>query len=214
MSARLWVVLSHPSEGARRWALIAAFGALWGAVEITFGSFLHALRLPFTGTALAALSAALLVSQRQLISRPGMSLSTGIVAAICKSVSPGGVILGPMLGITVEALLVEVALIVAPRSRAGAALAGALAVCWATFQKVLTHYVYYGWSILELYVALVSEGAELVGLSPEGGFQLLGGLVVAIAASGALAAMLGRSVGRSVAEELRRDPSRHEGGDA
>lgn len=72
-------------------------------MEITLGSFLHTLRLPFSGTSLAAVSAALLVAQRQMLPRRGLSLTTGIVAAVCKSVSPGGVIFGPMVGITVEA---------------------------------------------------------------------------------------------------------------
>lgn len=201
----LWTV-GAPHPNARFWANVAAFGALWGVLEITLGSFLHALRLPFAGTALAAVSASLLVAQRQLWPRHGLSLATGLVAAICKSVSPGGVILGPMVGITVEALLVELALLIAPRSRLGAALAGAAAVCWATFQKVISHYVYFGGSVIDLYLALLRRGAQLGGLPGEAGWQVLLGVVTAIGLAGAIVALWGRSVGVEVTRHRHMNP--------
>lgn len=204
----LWPLLTTvPASGTSvtasyYWGVVACFGALWGALEITLGTFLHTLKLPFGGTMLAAVSASLLVAQRQILPRRGLSLMTGIVAAVCKSVSPGGVIFGPMVGITVEAALVELALIVAPRSRIGAALAGALAVCWASFQKVISQYIYFGGTIIELYIAALERGSNMVGLSAEAGWQVLGGVVVAIALLGAVVALWGHSVGRQVAREL------------
>jgi hypothetical protein len=190
------------SSTARYWGVVAAFGALWGALEFTLGSFLHVIKIPFGGTMLAVTSAALLVAQRQLLPRRGLSLATGIVAAICKSVSPGGLILGPMVAITVEALLVELALLPAPRSRACAALAGALVVFWATFQKVISQYIYLGGTVIELYVALLERGAELVGLTSEGGWQALGALVGVLCLVGSAVALWGRGVGRQVAREV------------
>lgn len=181
---------------------MAAFGALWGALEITLGSFLHTVKIPFSGTMLAACSAALLIAQRQLFPARGVSLATGVVAAICKSVSPGGVILGPMIGITMEAFLVEAALLPAPRSRATAALAGALVVFWATFQKVISHYVYFGGSVIDLYIALLEQGARAVGLTPEAGWRVIGIFVALIALAGAVIALLGHRVGRRVREQL------------
>jgi nucleoside-triphosphatase THEP1 len=176
--------------------MVAAFGALWGALEITLGSFLHAVKIPFGGTTLAIVSATLLVAQRQILPARGLSLATGVVAALCKSVSPGGVILGPMIAITVEALLVEVALLAAPKSRVSAALAGSLVVLWATFQKVISHYVYFGGGVIDLYIALLEQGARTVGLTSEAGWRVVGLLVVAVALAGALFAQLGYRVGR------------------
>jgi hypothetical protein len=199
LTGSLWSIAGSVKGSTRFWGMVAGFGALWGALEITVGTFLHALKLPFGGTAMAAVAVALLVAQRQLLPQRGLSLATGVVTAICKSVSPGGVILGPMIGITVEALLVELALLIAPRSRVGAFFAGALAICWATFQKVISHYVYFGGSILDLYVALVEQGARLLGLSPEGGWRLLGGLVLALMTAGGLVALWARGVGQQVA---------------
>lgn len=211
----LWALAARPGDGtlpwshkleiAHYWSVVAAFGALWGAVEITLGSFLHAIKIPFGGTMLAMASAALLVAQRQILPKRGLSLATGIVAALCKSVSPGGLILGPMIAITIEALLLELALIPAPRSRTCAVIGGALVVCWATFQRVISHYVYFGGSVIDLYIALLERGARLVGLTPEAGWQVIGGVVLVICLIGAAVSLWGHSVGQQVARALRRE---------
>jgi hypothetical protein len=201
----LWPLAGAPSESAQFWGMVAGFGVLWGALEITLGSFLHALRLPFGGTMLAATAAALLVAQRQVMAHRGLSIATGVVAALCKSVSPGGLIVGPMVGITIEALLVEVALLVAPRSRVGAALAGALAVLWATTQKVLTQYVYYGGNLVDLFVALMERLAGAMGLTAAGGWQIVGALLAALCVAGAAVALWGRRVGVEVAARRKEE---------
>ncbi|MBW2731955.1 MAG: DUF2478 domain-containing protein [Deltaproteobacteria bacterium] len=183
------------------WAHITAFGALWGVMEITLGSFLHALRLPFAGVILASLSAALLVAQRQVISLPGVSLMTGLIAALCKSISPGGIILGPIVGITIEALLVETALLLGPRRVTPALLAGALAALWALLQTLLTKLIYYGMELLELYLALLERAGTWLGLTPEQGWSALLFLMGSVALMGMGMALLGRAVGRAALHE-------------
>jgi hypothetical protein len=182
-------------RGADFWAHVAAFGALWGGIEITVGSFLHTLRLPFGGTLLACLGSMLLVAARQIEPRRGASLATGVVAALCKSISPGGVILGPMMGITTEALLVEIALLIAPRAHASAAAAGALAALWSTFQKVISQVIFYGAGILTLYLTVLRRARDWLGLPEDAGFWALGALLAVILAMGTAAGLLGRRIG-------------------
>lgn len=185
----------------RFWPYVAAFGALWGAAEVTLGSFLHTLRMPFTGVLLASAGACLLVAQRQVLPRRGAALATGVVAALCKSMSPGGAILGPMLGILAEALLVELALMPAPRSVVAAVLAGALAATWAAFQKLVMQILFYGGSVIDLYMSLLRQTAAVLGVPGDAGWSALGGLLGGIAAVGAAAGVLGWRVGR---EGMRR----------
>lgn len=183
-------------RGERFWAHVAAFGALWGSIEITLGSFLHTLRLPFGGTLLASLGAALLVAARQLEPRRGSTLAIGVVAALCKSISPGGVILGPMLGITSEALLCELALWLAPRARPSAAAAGVLAALWATFQKVLTQVVVYGAGVIALYLAALRRARDWLGLPADAGWWALATFLSVLVLLGATAGLLGHRIGR------------------
>lgn len=189
----------------RFWAHVTAFGALWGALEITLGAFLHTLRLPFVGVVLAAASAGLLVAQRHLLARRGLSLATGVVAALCKSLSPGGIILGPMIGITVEALLVELALLGSQRPGLFAALlAGALCSLWAAFQGLLTQYVVFGAGVVELYLAALRLAGRWLGLPVGAGWWVLALLVGTVALVGAGGGLLGRRLGRDSAANLGR----------
>lgn len=175
----------------RRWAYVAAFGATWGALEITAGSFLHTLKLPFAGVMLACLGAALLVAQRQLLPDRGVTAATGLVAALCKSLSPGGVIFGPMLGISVEALLVELALFAAPRAWPSALLAGVLAAEWALSQKLLVQVLFYGGDVITLYLTLIERGAAGLHLPPGSPWQVLAWVVALPALAGLAAGFLG-----------------------
>ncbi len=192
-------------DADRFWAHVAAFGALWGSIEITLGAFVHTLRLPLAGVLLAALGAAVLTAERQIIPARGTTLATGIVAALCKTISPGGIVLGPMIGILAESLLVEIALLAAPRSRLAVALAGALCVSWSLMQAVGTQYVVYGKGVLDLFLAALSRAGNWLGLSSAAGLGALAacaGLLCLIGAAGGLA---GRALGIRARTGLRLD---------
>lgn len=183
-------------------AHVTAFGALWGFLEITVGSFLHTLRFPFAGILLASASAALLVGQRQLLPRRGVSLATGVVASLCKSLSPGGIILGPMIGILTEALLVEVALLPSSRAAACVALAGVLCALWAASQKLVTQYVLYGAKVIDLYLAALGKAGRWLGVSPAAGWWSLAALLVVVALMGGAGGLLGRKIGQDSVRRL------------
>jgi hypothetical protein len=185
------------ASSRRFWAYAAAFGAAWGTLEITVGSFLSALRIPFSGTLLASVGVALLVAERQVLPTRGLTLATGVVAAACKTLSPGGAILGPMIGITAEALLVELALLVAPRAAPTAALGGALAALWPLTQKLFGQVVYYGGDILALYLATLRKTAAWLGIGRTAGWRALGVVLAAIVLFGAAAGLIGRRAGRT-----------------
>jgi len=157
----------------KRWGYVSSFGALWGAIEITLGSFLHSLRLPFTGTFLASMSAGLLVAQRQFTSFRGISIYTGIVAALIKSLSPDGIVIGPMVGILSEAIIVELILLIYPRSVITAVLAGVFCATWATLQGLLHQWLIYGSSIIELYLELIKESQKVLSISNITGIYLI-----------------------------------------
>ena len=185
------------------WAFVTTFGALWGAFEVTVGAFLHSLRLPMGGVLLAGLSGVLLVAGRQVFPVRGSSLAAGVVAALLKSLSPGGVILGPMLGIFTEAALVELALLPGSQSLLTTAAAGALATAWAGLQGVATALVVYGTPIVELYLRLAQRLSAPLGLPAATAGWLFAGYTGALLAAGAVAGWVGRRAGRQAAQRLR-----------
>lgn len=198
---------SRPLAG-QFWASATSFGAAWGLLEFTLGSFLHNLRLPMSGQIMALIGIVILLAQRQLSPWRGLSLATGLVAMGCKALSPGGIILGPMLGIPAEALLVELGLLLAPRAWSSALLAGGLAALWPVSQKILTQFIYFGGDLLDLAKALALQAQKSLGLAAQDGWTLAWLSVSALASLGGIAALVGRHLGQSLARqglETKRD---------
>jgi hypothetical protein len=181
---------------SRFWTYAAAFGALWGALEVTVGSFLHALHVPFAGVVLAAVGAGLLVAERQVLNRRGLCIATGLVAALCKSLSPAGIIWAPMIGIAAEAALVEAALLLAPGRAPSAAVAGGLAVVWAIGQGLINQYITYGANIIALYISLVQKTTAWAGLAPRSGWHALAAVAGIFFLAGAASGLWGLRIGR------------------
>jgi hypothetical protein len=193
--------LSGRAAGAPLWTYAAVYGALWGALEITLGSLLHAARLPLIGLVMAWGQAAYLVALHRLQRRPGLAVTTALVAAAVKGLSPTGAVLAPMIAIAAQGALVELCLRL-PGDRLSALVAGALAPLWAVVQMVLTHLLLFGLPAVELYGRVIATLARATGLAPHNAWAAVALPVGIIAAVGALGALWGRRVGDAAARLL------------
>ena len=106
----------------RELVYIAIFGAIWGALEITLGSYLHVIFPPLAdtfvvGLVMASVGMVVALIGRLFVPRTGSVLMIGIVTAILKMISIGGVKVGPLAAILIESLLAELALFVARTPR-------------------------------------------------------------------------------------------------
>lgn len=119
------------SRDPRIWTAAALFGALWGAAEVSLGALLSAARVPLSGLGMAAIGVVCLVTARRLHPAAGQSLAMGVAVAFLKVFSVGGMRLGPLIGILVEATMVEVAFALGGRRGVSAVLGGAGALAWA-----------------------------------------------------------------------------------
>lgn len=165
----------------RELVLLAIFGALWGGVEIWLGSLLHALHVPMLGSVLAALGVVVALLGRLYVPRPGTTLFIGVIAMLLKLFSLGGVIIGPMVGILVEALLAEIVLSLFRRPSAlSFGLAGAAAVLWTFIQPFVTGFLFYGRSLLEVWEGTLQEGSRLLGMDMVTAVFWIIGLMVTI----------------------------------
>jgi len=82
---------------SQKWLKAAVIGSIWASVEIILGSFLHNLKIPFSGMILSFISVWLLISFLQLWKENSIILRAGIICALMKSISPSALILGPMI---------------------------------------------------------------------------------------------------------------------
>ncbi len=128
-------------DSSRRWiSIIGVLAALWAAVELSLGTALHAMRVPFRGAFLTLLSLILMFTVRYLIPRRGSVLALGFTTAVVRWLLGGGFAPQISLAITMEALLVEIGLGSVRKERIPplrAALGGALALGYTAVHPVL-----------------------------------------------------------------------------
>lgn len=89
---------------------LAIFAALWGAIEITLGTLLHMLNLPFVGAFMAGIGAFILLIARSAVPRAGTTTLIGFITALIKLLSVGGHKFMPSAGIFMESILVDTAI--------------------------------------------------------------------------------------------------------
>jgi hypothetical protein len=179
--------------------IVAALGALWGSVEMTLGSFLHVVNMPFTGTILGSIGICIALVGRVVVPKPGSTVSIAIIAALLKALSIGGVVLSPMIAIVMEGLLADVVLSAGGRPRRTTfVLAGAVAVTWNTLHMILIQGVVFGAGIISMYVTMIQKAAALFHLPSGSVIAVLAVLVALHVIAGSVAGFVAWEAGRSV----------------
>ena len=175
---------------SRDLASIAVLAALWSASEDILGAQLHAVHLPFTGVTLTAIAVFLMVTERALVPRRGSTILMGIVVALLKMFSIGGVVLPPMIAIFMEALAVELTTTAGGVNRLSAAIGGILAEMWTLVQAFVAPLLF-GVGMLSMYRMVVSSGSQLLGFALADAIAILVVLIVLHGVVGAVAGLVG-----------------------
>jgi nucleoside-triphosphatase THEP1 len=178
------------------WIKAALLGSIWGSIEIIIGSFLHNLRIPLTGTILSAIGVSLLVGGQFLWKEKGIIWRAGVVCALMKSISPSAVILGPMIGIFMESLVLEIVVRFSRRTTIGLIIGGAITTCLPFVQNIINLIITYGFNIAVLYVEAFKFAVKHVGIKGVDAYDAIGILFILYALFGAGAAMFGIGVGK------------------
>jgi len=192
-----------------RWLKAAAVGGIWASIEIIIGSFLHNTRLPFAGSMLAFAGTVLLIGFYQIWPEKGLIIRAGLITAVMKSVSPSAIILGPMTGIMLEAIVIELVILLLGNNVFSLILAGILSVSSALFHKVVSLLILYGFDLIQIYVNIINFALKQFGLREAGEWQILTALLSVYIFFGLVAALFGRYVGRK-ALQMRNEPVTYE----
>lgn len=169
-------------KDVRPWTYAALFGALWGALEATLGTAVYLGKLPMRGTLMGLAGLLCLVCLRRLQPRPGVCLLAGVVAVFLKVFTLGGLYPGPLIGITVQALAVEIAMTASGGRAVGAAVGGAVTMATNPLQKLAMTWVVAGDEAMRAALELFRASAAVLGLDGLSA-ELVVGLVVAFAAT-------------------------------
>jgi hypothetical protein len=194
----------------RELVYVAIFGAIWGALELTLGSYLHVIFPPLADTFLvglimASLGAVVALVGYHFVPRTGAVFMIGVITAVLKMISLGGVKAGPLVAILAESLLMELGLYVARKpSRWGFVLAGVLAVVWNFFHKFIMMYVLFGKGVYEVYASMVQEGASVLRIDAAYALVIIAILFLIRIVAGGLAGWIAWDLGRVVRGRLAR----------
>lgn len=194
--------LKKAKYSTRDLVTIAVFGTLWGVIEMTVGSVIKSLDIPFAGMTLGAIGLAIAMIGRLFVPKKGSVLFIGLIAMFLKMFSVGGFIIGPMIGIAGEAIFAELALSVAAKpGRFSFILAGMAGSLWTVAQPFVTGPILYGRSLFTVWLDLVDKMTGLLGFNIAA-LLLIIYLVIHIAA-GIVSGVFAWDAGRKILARMR-----------
>lgn len=180
----------------RELVTMAVFGALWGLVEISLGSVLHAVNLPLNGMLLSVIGVLIASIARLFVPRRGSTIFIGVVATVLKLFSIGNILIGPMVGILAEALIAELILDAFPKpSRLAFISACASAALWTVVQPFVTGVLLFGRNLLVVWLDMLDMGGRLFGLSSQATLWIVLALVALHLVVGGLGGWLAWKLG-------------------
>jgi hypothetical protein len=188
------------------WMKAAVVGGLWASFEIIVGSMLHNLHLPFSGSILAAFSVVLMISFLQVWKINGLIWRAGIICGLMKSLSPSAVILGPMTGIMMEAVVMDLLIFLLGKNILGYMLAGIGALLSAILHKLASLFILYGNDLVTIYANLFEFLKKQLNLSEATPRGLITAIIGVYVILGALASISGFFLGRYALHSQVKNP--------
>ncbi len=185
-------------DNPRDFAYPIVFGALWGVVELTLGSILHALNVPLKGSFLTFITVGIALVGRTFSPRRGSILTMGFIAAFIKLFSFGGGIALPAIGILSEALIAELVTSAGRNSKLSYILAGGIAVMWTPFHFLFVNGMIFTGKFKIYYRMLIELTSKMFGFDRSQVALLFLSLAVLLFVSGCISGILSWHIGRDL----------------
>ncbi|MGC1390165.1 MAG: nucleoside-triphosphatase [Bacteroidales bacterium] len=189
------------NELNNKWIKASIIGTLWAASEIVLGSFLHNLKIPFSGNILTAIGLIILISVSYIWTEKGLFWRAGIICAIMKTMSPSAVIFGPMIAIFIESVLLETSVRLLGKIIPGYLLGSMLAMSWNLFQKIANYIIFYGFNIVDLYTNLVKFAQKQLNIHFDIVWLPPLVLLILYCVFGLISALIGIRIGRKILKQ-------------
>jgi hypothetical protein len=186
---------------SEKWIKASIAGTIWAASEIVLGSFLHNLKIPFSGNILTAIGIIILISISYVWNERGLFWRAGLICALMKTMSPSAVIFGPMVAIIAESILLEISVTILGKTIAGYLLGSMLAMSWNLFQKIINFIIFYGSNIIEVYSNLLKYAQRQLHIESDIVWLPIIALLILYSIFGLIAGIIGIRVGRKMLSE-------------
>jgi len=192
-------------------AVVAVFGAVWGAAEISLGALLRSAAIPMHGMLMAGIGIIIMLVARRALSAGGQRgrgvvVAVGVVAAAMLPLSASRGILPAMIGILTEAACLEIMLYAGRPRRWRFAVAGSVAALVPPVQMLLWLAAQYGPAALSQFreILLIKQGGERLGLAGQTAGALVALALVVSAVYGVACGTLAWSIAKQILTRLGR----------
>ncbi len=186
---------------SEKWIKASIAGTIWAASEIVLGSFLHNLKVPFSGNILTGIGIIILISISHIWADRGLFWRAGLICALMKTMSPSAVIFGPMIAIFAEGILLEISVRILGKTLAGYLFGAMLAMSWNLFQKIANYIIFYGENIIEVYNSLIIMAQRQLNIHTDIAWLPIIVLLILFALFGFFTGVIGIVVGKKLLEK-------------
>jgi len=185
----------------QKWIKAAVLGSVWAASEIILGSFLHNIKMPFSGNVLVGIAMILLISASHLWKENGVIWRSGLICALLKSLSPSAIIFTPMIAIFTQGVLLDSMVRVFKHKKAGYFIGAALAMSWNLVQKIIMMIFFYGMNLIKVYEKIIQSAQRKLHMEFDVFWAPISLLLSIYVLLGLLAAYFGIKIGKQLLDK-------------
>lgn len=158
---------------SRNIAFIAIFGSIWGIIEVSVGTYLHIFRFPFAGALMSSLALLVILSGAVFIDEKSAIIKIGVVACFVRIFSVGSIIISPLISMAIEAIIVNVIILIFKKNIFSFILTGVTVVTYTFFHKFIAQGILFGKGIFKMYTDVLNEGSKLFGIDIRYAFLII-----------------------------------------
>lgn len=160
-------------------------------IEVFIGSFLHIIKVPFSGHFLSLNQGLLLLkfseNAQNRFASTRLMIEVSLVASTMKALAPAGKKLGPMLSISMQGLLLSLGQLIFGINIFGQIIGMILLSLWAFCQPIVSYFLIYGLDMIKAFDYLLARIKKYTGVSND---LLLKTLIIAISIKLVLACLI------------------------
>lgn len=183
--------------------LIALFSAIWAAIEILLGNYLHLLKIPFRGTLLTFFAAIILNIANNFIRKRGALLLMAIVTSSLKALSAGGFVITPIIAILMEAIIAEFVFFFLKSNLLTSMIAGVGIMLYTLAHSLIAQIFIFGIDIIGIYNFLAKELSGIIGVNIANIYYILSFIIVLYIIAGIIAGFLSDRISQKTLLKLQ-----------
>jgi len=145
----------------------ALFGALWGVIEISLGTILHASKIPFRGTLLTIIAVVLITISRSFINYKGSMTAISSVAATLKLITLPGFNITPFIAIMMQGIIAEIVFSFFTYSFISSLLTGSLILLYTLIHSLIMQGIFFGFGIYNVYLEILNSIGKAINYEGE-----------------------------------------------